>query len=64
MICVSREQYAFIKGINILSEVLMLNKGMNLYLKREKQLLVFKVDFKNAYAQLHWDFLDVIMKKM
>lgn len=50
MICVSREQYAFIKGINILSEVLMLNKGMNLYLKREKQLLVFKVDFKNAYA--------------
>ncbi|GJT35339.1 putative RNA-directed DNA polymerase, eukaryota, reverse transcriptase zinc-binding domain protein [Tanacetum coccineum] len=62
--CVSFEQSTFIKGRNILDGPLVLNECMAWYRKRNKALMVFKVDFKMAFDSRRWDYLDVIMKKL
>ncbi|GJR98826.1 RNA-directed DNA polymerase, eukaryota, reverse transcriptase zinc-binding domain protein [Tanacetum coccineum] len=62
--CISSEQYAFIKGRNILDGPLILNEVMAWYRKRKKELMVFKVDFEKAFDSLRWDYLDMIMGKL
>ncbi|GJX71225.1 putative RNA-directed DNA polymerase, eukaryota, reverse transcriptase zinc-binding domain protein [Tanacetum coccineum] len=61
--CISPEQYAFIKGRNILDGPLILNE-VDCYRKRKKQLMIFKVDFEKAFDSLRWDFLDLVMAKL
>nr|GEX95053.1 hypothetical protein [Tanacetum cinerariifolium] len=34
------------------------------YCKRNKALMVFKIDFEKAFDSLRWDYLDVIMEKL
>ncbi|GJY14799.1 RNA-directed DNA polymerase, eukaryota, reverse transcriptase zinc-binding domain protein [Tanacetum coccineum] len=62
--CVSFEQSAFIKGRNILDGPLVLNECIDWYRKRNKALMVFKVDFEKAFDSLRWDYLNVIMEKL
>ncbi|GJR14797.1 reverse transcriptase domain-containing protein, partial [Tanacetum coccineum] len=62
--CISSEQYAFIKGRNILDGPLILNEVMAWYRKSKKELMVFKVDFEKAFDSLRWDYLDMIMGKL
>ncbi|GJW89550.1 RNA-directed DNA polymerase, eukaryota [Tanacetum coccineum] len=62
--CISPEQWAFIKGINILDDPFILNEVMEWYRKRRKELLIFKVDFEKAFDSLRWDFLDLVMEKL
>ncbi|GJS44823.1 putative RNA-directed DNA polymerase, eukaryota, reverse transcriptase zinc-binding domain protein [Tanacetum coccineum] len=62
--CISPEQYAFIKGRNIIDGPLILNEVIEWYRKRKKQLVIFKVDFEKAFDSLRWDFLDLVMAKL
>ncbi|GJZ78702.1 RNA-directed DNA polymerase, eukaryota [Tanacetum coccineum] len=51
-------------GRNIPDGPLVLNECMAWYRKRNKALMVFKVDFEKAFDSLRWDYLDVIMEKL
>ncbi|GJW39205.1 RNA-directed DNA polymerase, eukaryota, reverse transcriptase zinc-binding domain protein [Tanacetum coccineum] len=54
--CVSSEQSAFIKDMNIIDDPLILNEVMEWYQKRKRRLMIFKVDF--------WEFLDLVMAEI
>ncbi|GJX84645.1 putative RNA-directed DNA polymerase, eukaryota, reverse transcriptase zinc-binding domain protein [Tanacetum coccineum] len=54
---VGSEQYAFIKGRQILDGPLMLNEIVGWSKAKKRQLMVFKVDFEKAYDSVSWDYL-------
>nr|GEV01833.1 cysteine-rich receptor-like protein kinase 10 [Tanacetum cinerariifolium] len=58
---VSSGQLAFIKGRNILDGPLILNEVLAWY---RKQMMVFKVDYENAFDSLRWDYLDLVLEKI
>ncbi|GJT83235.1 RNA-directed DNA polymerase, eukaryota, reverse transcriptase zinc-binding domain protein [Tanacetum coccineum] len=61
---VSKEQSAFITGRQILDGPLILSEIIEWYKKRNKKLLIFKVDFEKAFDSISWKFLDHILVKL
>nr|GEX69244.1 RNA-directed DNA polymerase, eukaryota [Tanacetum cinerariifolium] len=58
---VSEVQYVFIAGRQILYGPLILNEVLHWCKTKQKQALIFKVDFEKAYDSVRWDFLDDIL---
>ncbi|GKB77058.1 putative RNA-directed DNA polymerase, eukaryota, reverse transcriptase zinc-binding domain protein [Tanacetum coccineum] len=63
-IIVSPNQTAFIKGRQILDDVLVANEVIDYALNSDTNLLVFKVDFAKAFDSVRWEFLLDTMKQM
>ncbi|GKA40565.1 putative RNA-directed DNA polymerase, eukaryota, reverse transcriptase zinc-binding domain protein [Tanacetum coccineum] len=61
---VSSSQSAFISGRQILDGPLMVSEIIDWYRKRNKRLLIFKVDFEKAFDSISWDYLDYILSQM
>ncbi|PNY01535.1 cysteine-rich receptor-like protein kinase, partial [Trifolium pratense] len=61
---VSTSQYAFIKGRQILDDILIANEIVDDAKKEKKDLLLFKVEFEKAYDSVDWDYLEEVMTKM
>nr|GEV53302.1 tubulin alpha-2 chain [Tanacetum cinerariifolium] len=60
---VSEIQSAFVAGKQILDGPFILNELVQWCKKKNKQSLVFKLDFEKAYDSVRWDNLDDIMRK-
>ncbi|GJX95375.1 RNA-directed DNA polymerase, eukaryota [Tanacetum coccineum] len=60
---VSHEQSALIKGRQILDGPLILNEVISWCKARNRQALIFKVDFQKAYDSVLWDYLDELLEK-
>ncbi|GJS16186.1 RNA-directed DNA polymerase, eukaryota, reverse transcriptase zinc-binding domain protein [Tanacetum coccineum] len=58
---VSHEQSAFISGRQILDGPLMLSEVIEWYKKKNKKLMIFKVDFDKAYDSVSWSCLDYVL---
>ncbi|GJY38702.1 putative RNA-directed DNA polymerase, eukaryota, reverse transcriptase zinc-binding domain protein [Tanacetum coccineum] len=58
---ISQEQSAFISGRQILDGPLILSEIIDWYKKRNKKLLLFKVDFEKAFDSVSWRYLDHVM---
>lgn len=58
---ISLEQSANIKGRQILDGVLIMNEVVNYYKKKNKQLMIYKIDFEKAYNSLSWEYITQIM---
>ena len=61
---ISDAQSAFIKGRQILDGILVANEIVDDARKRQKELLLFKVDFEKAYDSVDWGYLEEVMFKM
>jgi len=61
---VSDSQSAFIKGRQILDEILIANELVDDSKCTKKDLLLFKVDFEKAYDSVNWGYLEEVMAKM
>jgi len=61
---VSTNQSAFIRGRQILDDILIANGIVDDAKKSNKDLLLFKVDFEKAYDSVDWGYLDEVMYKM
>jgi len=53
----SEAQSAFIKGRQILDDIVLANKIVDEAKRAKKDLILFKVDFKKAYDFVDWDYL-------
>nr|GEY55493.1 RNA-directed DNA polymerase, eukaryota [Tanacetum cinerariifolium] len=60
---VNEIQSAFVAKRYILDSPFILNKIVRWCSKKNKQAMVFKVDFEKAYDSVIWDFLDDILLK-
>ncbi|GJS96857.1 RNA-directed DNA polymerase, eukaryota [Tanacetum coccineum] len=60
---VNEIQSAFVADRQILDGPFILNEIVQWCKKRNKQAMVFKVDFKKAYDSVRWEFVDDILKK-
>nr|GFB04796.1 RNA-directed DNA polymerase, eukaryota [Tanacetum cinerariifolium] len=59
---VSDTQSAFVANRNILDGPFILNEIINWCKRKNKQALIFKVDFAKAYDSVRWDYLlDVLI---
>lgn len=56
--CIDVVQSAYIERRNILDGPLMVNKIYSWAKKNKRKILLFKVDFKNAFDSVNWNFLD------
>nr|GEX45040.1 RNA-directed DNA polymerase, eukaryota, reverse transcriptase zinc-binding domain protein [Tanacetum cinerariifolium] len=56
-------QSAFISGRQILDGPLVLCEIIDLYKKRNKKLMLFKVDFEKAFDSVSWRYLDYVLDK-
>jgi len=61
---ISESQSAFIKGRQILDDILVTNEIVDEARKFNKELILFKVDFEKAYDTVDWGYLDDVMSKM
>ena len=61
---ISESQSAFIKGRQILDDILVANEIVDEARKFNKELILFKVDFEKAYDTVDWGYLDDVMSKM
>ncbi|GJR01642.1 RNA-directed DNA polymerase, eukaryota, reverse transcriptase zinc-binding domain protein [Tanacetum coccineum] len=61
---VSKEQSAFIAGRQILDGPIILSEIIEWHKKRNKQLLIFKVDFEKAFDSISWKYLDHILDSL
>nr|GEV92756.1 hypothetical protein [Tanacetum cinerariifolium] len=61
---VNEVQSAFIARRQILDGPFILNEALQWCKIKNKQSLIFKVDFEKAYDSVQWDFLDYILKKL
>ena len=61
---VSDSQSAFVKGRQILDDILVANEAVDEARRFKKELLLFKVDFEKAYNSVDLNYLDVVMHKM
>ncbi|GJV50927.1 RNA-directed DNA polymerase, eukaryota, reverse transcriptase zinc-binding domain protein [Tanacetum coccineum] len=60
----SPNQTAFIKGRQILDDVLVANEVIDYALNSGTNLLVFKVDFAKSFDSVRWEFLLDTMKRI
>ncbi|GJV14423.1 putative RNA-directed DNA polymerase, eukaryota, reverse transcriptase zinc-binding domain protein, partial [Tanacetum coccineum] len=61
---VSQEQSAFISGRQILDGPLILSEIIDWYKIQKKKMLLFKIDFENAFDSVSWRYLDQAMCMM
>jgi len=61
---VSGTQSAFVKGNQILDEILIANEVVDDAKRANKELLMFKVDFEKAYDSVDLKYLDMVMGHM
>jgi len=61
---ISDTQSAFIKGRHILDGILVANEVVDKAKKCNKDLLLFKVDFEEAYDSVDWKYMEDVMEKM
>jgi hypothetical protein len=61
---VSESQSTFIQGKQILDGILIANEVADEAKRMNKELLLFKVDFKKAYDSVDLRYLDTVMKNM
>jgi len=61
---ISDSQSAFIKGRQILDGILVANEVVDEARKCSKELLLFKIDFEQAYDSIDWGYSDEVMKMM
>jgi hypothetical protein len=58
---ISPNQSAFIKGRQLVDEVVVVNEIIDLAIKSRREFLIFKVEFEKAYDSVSWSFLDYMM---
>ncbi|GJZ51298.1 putative RNA-directed DNA polymerase, eukaryota, reverse transcriptase zinc-binding domain protein [Tanacetum coccineum] len=58
---ISPEQSAFILGRKVLDGPLMLSELIDWYKKKNKKLLILKVDFEKAFDSVSWSYLDYVL---
>ena len=61
---ISDSQFALINGRRNLDGILVANEVVDEARKRNKELLLFKVDFEKVNDSIDWAYLDEVMKKM
>ncbi|GKA37476.1 RNA-directed DNA polymerase, eukaryota, reverse transcriptase zinc-binding domain protein [Tanacetum coccineum] len=61
---VSPVQSAFISGRQILDGPLMVSEIIDWYKKKNKKLMIFKVDFEKAFVSVNWSYLDYVLLHM
>jgi hypothetical protein len=59
---VAQTQSAFLKGRNLVDGVLVINELVDLAKRKNKQCLIFKVDFEKAYDSVDWGFLEYMLR--
>ncbi|KAL4360722.1 hypothetical protein GQ457_04G018500 [Hibiscus cannabinus] len=60
---ISENQFAFVKGRQILDCALVANEVVDSVRKSGNSCVVFKADFQKAYDTVEWSFLDLMMHK-
>lgn len=60
---VSPVQSTFIKGINFVDGVLMVNEVVDLVKKNRKECIIFKVVLEKVYDSFGWSFLDYMSER-
>ncbi|GKG25752.1 RNA-directed DNA polymerase, eukaryota, reverse transcriptase zinc-binding domain protein, partial [Tanacetum coccineum] len=60
---VSLTQSAFVSGRHIQDGPLMVSEIIEWYKKRNKKLMIFKVDFEKAFDSVSWNYLDFILSQ-
>jgi hypothetical protein len=60
---VAHTQLAFLKGRNLVDGVLVVNELVDLAKRKNKQCLIFKVDFEKAYDSVDWGFLEYMLRR-
>ena len=60
---ISKNQGAFVAGRQILDVVLVANEAVEDYRRRNREGLVFKIDFEKAYDNVSWDFLNFVLQQ-
>lgn len=60
---VDGNQYAFIKGRQILDTILIVNECVEDYTRREKKGVIVKLDMEKTYDKTDWDFVDYTMAR-
>lgn len=61
---ISESQSTFIKGRQILDGILIANKVVDDAKRKNKEVVLFKVDFEKSYDSVSWEFLEFMMIKM
>jgi len=61
---ISPTQSAFLKGRSLMDGVLVVNELVDFAKKKNKQCLIFKVDFEKAYDSVDWSFLVYVMERV
>ena len=61
---ISDSQFVFIKGRQILDEILVANEIVDEASRHKKEILLFKVGFEKAYDSIDWSYLQDVMLKM
>ena len=57
----SSKLFGFIKGRNILVEVVILHEVIHELKTSKKKGLIMKIDFEKAYDNVRWNFLEEVM---
>jgi hypothetical protein len=60
---ISSNQSAFIKGMNLVDGVLIVNEMVDWVKKTKKECLIFKVDFEKVYDSVDWGFLEYMLQR-
>jgi hypothetical protein len=60
---ISLNQSAFIKGLNLVDSVVIINEVVDWAKKHKKECLIFKVDFEKAYDSVDWGFLEYMLRR-
>lgn len=61
---ISSNQFAFIKGRQLVDGVVAVNEIIDFARKAKKDCLIFKVDFEKAYDSVSWNFLEYMMRRL
>jgi hypothetical protein len=61
---ISSNQFAFIKGRQLVNRVVAVNEIIDFARKGRKECLIFKVDFEKAYDSVSWSFLEYMMRRL
>lgn len=61
---ISSSQSVFIKGMNLIDGVLVVNKLVDFAKKSKRECLILKVDFEKAYDSVNWGFLEYMLNRV
>jgi hypothetical protein len=61
---ISDHQIAFIKGRQILDNILIANEAIHFLKKRKDKGYLFKVDFHKAFDSVLWEYINEVMAAM